>query len=235
MHLSTHKWVKDAIRRTNYCKPTMSLRRKRRRKQEQRRHHQTRPGPRSSPTEGLRDGDGAWPSPERLFAQRALEEFRVAAPHDSSVDDQGGPAVASAAASSPGLRQAGEVEQLTCTRRQAAEGLGVNISTIDRHVVPAIETVKTPWGQRLIPVDELERFVRNHRKAARGRPAQRSAGRPTTLPRSVVERIRLEYARGRSLSEIARALTADGVPTAHGGREWWPSTVRAILVRSNLI
>ena len=34
------------------------------------------------------------------------------------------------------------------------------------------------------------------------------------------------------LSEIARALTAEGVPTAHGGRKWWPSTVRAVLVRS---
>lgn len=57
-------------------------------------------------------------------------------------------------------------------------------------------------------------------------------GRPSSLPRRVVERIRLEYARGRGLAEIARALNDDGIPTAHGGRQWWPSTVRAILVRS---
>jgi hypothetical protein len=128
--------------------------------------------------------------------------------------------------------QAGAVERLTYTRRQAAEALGVSISTIDRRVVPSIDTVKLTWGQRLIPVDELERFMRNHLEPARLRPARRPAGRPPTLPRSVVERIRLEYARGRGLSEIARALTAEGVPTAHGGRKWWPSTVRAVLVRS---
>lgn len=28
-------------------------------------------------------------------------------------------------------------------------------------------------------------------------------------------------------------LSAEGVPTAHGGRQWWPSTVRAVLVRSS--
>ncbi len=47
----------------------------------------------------------------------------------------------------------------------------------------------------------------------------------------VIACIRLEYARGGSLGEIARALAADGVPTAHGGRQWWPSTVRAVLLR----
>src|SRR6266511_5015888 len=45
-----------------------------------------------------------------------------------------------------------------------------------------------------------------------------TAGRPPSLPRGVVERIRLEYARGRGLAEIARALDDDGVPTAHGGQ-----------------
>jgi hypothetical protein len=52
------------------------------------------------------------------------------------------------------------------------------------------------------------------------------------LPGRVVERIRLEYARGRGLAEIARQLNEDEVPTAHGGLQWWPSTVRAVLVRS---
>ncbi|HET7129379.1 MAG TPA: recombinase family protein, partial [Gaiellaceae bacterium] len=60
-----------------------------------------------------------------------------------------------------------------------------------------------------------------------------TAGRPPTLPRQVVERIRLEYARGSGLAEIARALNDDEIPTGHGGRRWWPSTVRAVLVRSS--
>jgi hypothetical protein len=44
--------------------------------------------------------------------------------------------------------------------------------------------------------------------------------------------IRDEHADGRSLAEVARALNADGVPTSQGGRAWWPSTVRTVLVRS---
>jgi Recombinase len=228
MHLSTHKWVEDAIRLTHYCKPTMSLSRKRRRKQEQRRHHESRP----APADGLRDGEAAPLSPERLFELgRALEEPRGSTLEETGADLNNVDEAPLSTPSPPVLREASKVERLAYTRRQAAEALGVSISTIDRRVVPAIETVKLPWGQRLIPVDELRRFVHNHREPARSRPAQRAAGRPGTLPHTVIERIRLEHARGRGLSEIARALTAEGVPTAHGGRQWWPSTVRAVLAR----
>jgi hypothetical protein len=81
-------------------------------------------------------------------------------------------------------------------------------------------------------VSELERFLREHLEPARGRPSRRPAGRPRTLPQGVIDRIKLEYARGRSLGEIAKTLNADCVPTAHGGRQWWPSTVRAIVLNS---
>lgn len=131
------------------------------------------------------------------------------------------------------LQDVDEPNRLAYSRNQAAEALGVSISTIDRRVVPAVRTVKTPWGQRLIPVAELERFLREHLEPPR-EPGERGvAGRPPSLPRRVVERIRLEYARGRSLADIARELNGESVPTAHGGRQWWPSTVRAVLVRSS--
>jgi len=32
---------------------------------------------------------------------------------------------------------------------------------------------------------------------------------------------------------IARGLDSDGVKTSQGGRRWWASTVRAVLIRSN--
>lgn len=131
------------------------------------------------------------------------------------------------------LQEVVAAERLAYSRRQAAEALGVSISTIDRRVVPCLHTVKTPWGQRLIPVAELERFLRENLEPPREPGERGSAGRPPSLPRRIVERIRLEYARGRGLTEIARALNEDGVPTAHGGRQWWPSTVRAVLVRSS--
>lgn len=35
--------------------------------------------------------------------------------------------------------------------------------------------------------------------------------------------------RGRPLSAIAAALNVETVPTAHGGRAWHASTVRAVL------
>jgi Recombinase len=131
--------------------------------------------------------------------------------------------------------QAERVRRLAYTRQQAAEALGVSVSTIDRRLVPTVSTVLTPWGQRLIPVDELERFLQDHLKPGRSRPAnRRPTGRPSGLSEHVVERIKLEYVRGRTLGQIARSLNDDGVPTSHGGRQWWPSTVRAVLVRSTL-
>lgn len=212
----------------------MSLSKKRRRrKHEQGRHRESRSSPPPSAAHDPRAAAAAAThlSPERLFAERERDATRVVARQEPNADDGSHSIAAETSTLSPELRQAEEVERLAYTRRQAAEALGVSISTIDRYVVPVIETIKAPWGQRLIPVDGLERFMRDHREPARGRPDRRRAGRPTTLPRSVVERIRLEYARGRGLSEIARALTAERVPTAHGGRKWWPSTVRAVLIR----
>jgi DNA invertase Pin-like site-specific DNA recombinase len=55
-------------------------------------------------------------------------------------------------------------------------------------------------------------------------------GRPRQMPADVVERIREERKGGASLPKIAAGLNADGVPTAQGGRRWYPSTVRAVLI-----
>jgi hypothetical protein len=131
------------------------------------------------------------------------------------------------------LQEVEAPERLAYSRKQAAEALGVSISTIDRRVVASLSTVKTPWGQRLIPAAELERFLREHLEPPNEQRERGSAGRPPTLSRRVVERIRLQYARGDGLAAIARALNNDAVPTAHGGRQWWPSTVRAVLTRSS--
>lgn len=54
--------------------------------------------------------------------------------------------------------------RLAYTRKQAAEALGVRLATIDRRVVPAITTVDTEWGARLIPIAELERYLAERRR-----------------------------------------------------------------------
>jgi Recombinase/Bacterial regulatory protein, Fis family len=128
------------------------------------------------------------------------------------------------------LHAASCVERLAYTRSQAAEALGISRSTL-RRLLPYIETIELPWGSELIPVDELERLVDERRRAPQPRdPGTR--GRPPMVSPEVVERIRAECAAGKSLRRIAADLNTDGTPTAHGGQRWWPSTVRAVLVRS---
>jgi hypothetical protein len=213
----------------------MSLRRKRRRERERRRHHETQHRLRgASRADGPEVSDGWRSSGSALSEPGELEGVYGTAVSRPIEGARGVDRPSTGSASRPyPLLETDDVRRLAYTRRQAAEALGVSISTIDRRVVPSIETVKLPWGQRLIPVDELERFMRNHVTSARTRPAARPAGRPPTLPARVVERICRDYARGRGLSAIARTLNDDGVPTAHGGRRWWPSSVRAVLVRSS--
>ena len=55
-------------------------------------------------------------------------------------------------------------------------------------------------------------------------------GRPPALPEDVRERIRRARASGHALRAIAADLNTDGVPTAHGGREWHAETVRRVTL-----
>lgn len=130
------------------------------------------------------------------------------------------------------VREARDGERLAYTRSQAAEALGISRSTFIRRVLPYVETLEMPWGAKLIPVDELERLLAERRRVAarEGREPRASGRRPSTPP-EIVERIRAARAAGASFRRIASDLKADGTPTAHGGAQWWPSTVRAVLLR----
>jgi DNA invertase Pin-like site-specific DNA recombinase len=57
-------------------------------------------------------------------------------------------------------------------------------------------------------------------------------GRPPQMSQYAIERIRSERAAGRSLAAIASGLNADRIPTAQGGRRWYPATVRYTLKRT---
>jgi hypothetical protein len=130
------------------------------------------------------------------------------------------------------IRQAPIVERLAYTRSQAAEALGLSRSTFARRVLPHVDTVEMPWGAKLIPADELERLLDERRRVARPRVAPPARGRPPLLPAELIERIRTERAEGASLHLIAGGLNGDGIPTAHGGKQWWPSTIRSALART---
>ena len=129
------------------------------------------------------------------------------------------------------VRQADYVERLAYTRSQAAQALGISRSTL-RRLLPYVETIEMPWGGKLIPVDEVERLVLERRRTARPQIEPATRGRKPTVPPKLAKRIRDERSAGRSLRQIADDLTAEGVPTAHGGARWWASTVRAVLQRA---
>ncbi len=136
------------------------------------------------------------------------------------------------AAPRPVVRQATQVERLAYTRTQAAEALGIGRSTFNQRVLPYVETIEMPWGTKLIPVDELDRLVADRRQAAREQPEPATLGRPAVVEREVVDRFQAGRTAGKSFREIAGDLNASGTPTAHGGSQWWPSTVRGILRRA---
>lgn len=126
------------------------------------------------------------------------------------------------------VREARQVERLAYTRSQAAQALGISLSTL-RRLLPYIETIELPWGTSLIPVDELERIALERRRTARLRLDATTRGRKPSIPREIVKRIHHERSAGKNLRQIADDLNAERIPTAHGGEKWWPSTVLAFL------
>jgi DNA invertase Pin-like site-specific DNA recombinase len=62
-----------------------------------------------------------------------------------------------------------------------------------------------------------------------GRAMARRAGRPSSVPAAVAQRIRVLRAEGMTLQAICDTLNAEGVPTPRGGREWRPTSLRAVL------
>lgn len=55
-------------------------------------------------------------------------------------------------------------------------------------------------------------------------------GRPRTITPSTVELILANYETERSFVEVAAIMNALQIPTAQGGKKWWPSTVRYVVL-----
>jgi DNA invertase Pin-like site-specific DNA recombinase len=53
-------------------------------------------------------------------------------------------------------------------------------------------------------------------------------GRPRLMPEELRARIVAEREAGASFASIAEGLNRDGIPTAQGGAQWWPATVRYV-------
>jgi DNA invertase Pin-like site-specific DNA recombinase len=96
----------------------------------------------------------------------------------------------------------------------------------------------TPAGQwmatNMLGLAQYEREVIAER-TRNGMAAKKAAGtlkapigRPQSLSQAVVRRILDARAAGLSYGKIAKALTENEVPTAHGGAAWYPSTVKKV-------
>ena len=104
--------------------------------------------------------------------------------------------------------------------------LGLDPTTPTGELVATIMAAVAQWERRAIGARTRDALAA--KKAAGVR-----LGRPVLLPADVAERIAAAKEAGESLSAIARALNAEGVPTAHGGSQWHASTVRAVLSRGS--
>jgi len=117
---------------------------------------------------------------------------------------------------------------------ERAEAEGWAMITLDLGV-----DTSTPAGEMLVNV--LASFAQYERRLigqrtreglAQKRAAGVQLGRPAVLLEKIQRRIVQGRRRGLSLRQIADVLNRDQVPTAHGGREWYASTVRGVLRRA---
>jgi DNA invertase Pin-like site-specific DNA recombinase len=97
----------------------------------------------------------------------------------------------------------------------------------------------TPAGEQeatlLATFAQCERRLiseRTRAALARKRAQGVRLGRPPSMSAYARERIRRERAAGKSLAAIAEGLNADRIPTAQGGRRWYPATIRYMLTRA---
>jgi hypothetical protein len=104
--------------------------------------------------------------------------------------------------------------------------------------VPELRSALLQDGSRCRSVAVKESGFCGHHESTKEALAVKKAtgvrlGRPPTLPTSVVRRIQRQRARGDSLQKIADDLNGAAVPTAQGGAQWYPATVRHVLLRTS--
>jgi DNA invertase Pin-like site-specific DNA recombinase len=106
-----------------------------------------------------------------------------------------------------------------------AVDLGVDTTTPAGELVASVMAAVAQWERRAIG-------VRTSEAMAQKKAAGVHVGRPPLIGDALRGRILDERSAGRTLHAIAEGLNRDGVGTAHGGRRWYPSTVRSVIGRS---
>jgi DNA invertase Pin-like site-specific DNA recombinase len=102
--------------------------------------------------------------------------------------------------------------------------LGLDLSTPQAELVANVIASVAQWERRIVGERTREALAVKKAQGVR-------IGRPPTLPPAIARRILRARASGLSLAAIADRLNAERVPTAQGGRRWYPATVRYTLRR----
>jgi DNA invertase Pin-like site-specific DNA recombinase len=105
--------------------------------------------------------------------------------------------------------------------------LGVDTATPSGEMLANLMVTFAQYERRL--AGERTSLALQAKKAAGHR-----LGRPRTLDVEVTQRIVLATDAGQSPTRIAECLNRDAVPTARGGKRWYPSTVLAVLRSARL-
>jgi len=100
--------------------------------------------------------------------------------------------------------------------------LGVDTTTPNGKMIAQILMVLAEWEREMIG----DR-TRNALASARRQGTQ--LGRRSNVPDDILAMIRALKGQGVSLGAIARTLNDAGVPTAQGGKAWYPATVKKIF------
>lgn len=100
--------------------------------------------------------------------------------------------------------------------------LGVDTTTPSGELVANVMAAVAQWERRIISDRTKAALAMKRAEGIR-------LGRPLTLSSALRQRIVKERAKGTTYRAIADKLTAEGVPTAHGGAEWRPSTIRGVI------
>ena len=103
--------------------------------------------------------------------------------------------------------------------------LGLDLSTPQGELVGNVIASVAQWERRIIGQRTKEALAVKKAQGVR-------VGRPARLSQEVVERMQAARAEGLTYAAIAERLNEQGVPTAQGGRRWYPATVRSTLERT---
>jgi DNA invertase Pin-like site-specific DNA recombinase len=102
--------------------------------------------------------------------------------------------------------------------------LGVNTGTPTGELVASVMAAVSQWERRAIGQRTKEALEAKREQGV-------ALGRPAVLDEAIVQRILAARSQGKGWTAIASELDEGGVPTAHGGAKWYPSTVRAVVRR----